>query len=76
MRTVFMMSFLALLTACGGPYHVSVYGRSGAAFTAPSLCAALVECLNSNEKSCFYDRNLMQTATGATEVEECKEVKK
>jgi hypothetical protein len=46
------------------------------AFTAPSLCAALVQCLNSKETSCFYDRDLMQTATGTQEMEECKEVKK
>jgi len=64
-----------LLTGCGH-YQVSVYGHSGAAFTAPSLCAAMVQCLNSNETSCFYDRNLMQTATGQTEMEECKKVKK
>ena len=64
-----------LLAGCGGPYKVSVYGKTGAAFTAPSLCAALVQCLNSNETSCFYDKSLIQTATG-TEETGCKEVKK
>ena len=49
--------------------------KIGAAFTAPSLCAALVQCLNSNETSCFYDKSLIQTATG-TEETGCKEVKK
>lgn len=72
----FFASCLFLVAGCGGHYQVSVYGRSGAPFTAPSLCSALVACLNSKETSCFYDRSLMQTATGSTEVEECKEVKK
>ena len=69
--------FLGLLfmTACA-PYKVSVYGKSGAAFTAPTLCGALVACLNSKETSCFYDRMLLKDATGATQAEECKEVKK
>ena len=76
MKTRFLLGSLLLLAGCGGAYKTSVYGKSGAAFTAPSLCAALVQCLNSAETSCFYDRNLMQTATGSTEVEECKEVRK
>jgi hypothetical protein len=76
MRKLMLASCVLLATGCGGPYMSHVYGGSGAAFTAPSLCAALVQCLNSKETSCFYDRNLMQTATGSTEVEECKEVKK
>ena len=67
---------IAKETGCGGPYKVSVYGKSGAAFTAPSLCAALVQCLNSNETSCFYDRTMMQTASGSTEETGCKEIKK
>lgn len=66
---------ILLMCGCGGVLTTSVYGKSGKAFTAPSLCAALVQCLNSNETSCFYDRNMMQTATGQTEIEECKEVK-
>jgi len=53
-----------------------VYGRSGAVFTAPSLCAALVQCMNSNETSCFYDKTLVTTATGTEEAGGCKEVKK
>lgn len=76
MKAALTFGCLIFLAGCGGPYMTHVYGRSGTAFTAPSLCAALVECLNSKETSCFYDRNLMQTATGSTEVEECKEVKK
>jgi hypothetical protein len=76
MRAVLVCLCVVFLSGCGGALRVSVYGRSGAAFTAPSLCGALVECLNSNESSCFYDRNLLQTATGSTEIEECKEIKK
>jgi hypothetical protein len=76
MKAMFAFGCLVLLVGCGGPYKISVYGKSGATFTAPALCAALVQCLNSKETSCFYDRNLMQTATGQQEVEECKEVKK
>lgn len=73
---IFVLAIFCGVAGCGGPYHVAVYGRSGAAFTAPSLCGALVACLNSSETSCFYDRTLMQTATGQTQSEECKEVKK
>lgn len=75
MKRNVLIGAIIILTGCGGPYKVSVYGKSGVAFTAPSLCAALVQCLNSNEASCFYDRTLMATATG-TEESGCKEVKK
>ena len=66
---------LPLAIAGCGPYKVSVFAKNGTAYTAPSLCQALLVCLQT-EPVCYYDRNLMQTATGATEVEECKEVKK
>lgn len=63
------------VVGCGAPASVSVFGKSGAAFTAPSLCSALVQCLNSKETSCFYDKTLLTTATG-TEETGCREVKK
>jgi len=71
--TLFLM---LAFCGCGGPYMTHVYGRSGAVFTAPSLCAALVQCMNSNETSCFYDKTLVTTATGTEEAGGCKEVKK
>ena len=75
MKRKLLLICLVFAAGCGAPYKVSVYGRSGAAFTAPSLCAALVQCLNSNETSCFYDKSLIQTAT-STEETGCKEIKK
>lgn len=77
MKKILAFSCLIFIAGCGG-YHptVNVYGRSGAVFTAPSLCLALLVCMNSKESSCFYDRDLMQTATGQQEMEECKEVGK
>ena len=61
-------------------YHptVSVYDRSGAVFTAPSLCAALVACMNSKETSCFYERDVISTNAVQPEMamEECHELKK
>jgi hypothetical protein len=73
----YSLIILALLvTGCGGPYMTHVYGKSGAVFTAPSVCAALVQCMNSNETSCFYDKTLLTTATGTEETGGCKEVKK
>ena len=74
MKRLLLVAVLAL-TGCA-PYKVAVYGKSGSAYTAPTLCGALVACLNSTENSCFYDRSLVQTATGNTASDECKEVKK
>jgi hypothetical protein len=69
--------FSLLFVAGCGPYKVSVYGKSGAAFTAPSLCAALVQCMNSSETACYYDRTLYRDVDGKTLDESgCKEVKK
>lgn len=88
MKNLALLSiWLALpLAIAGCGYHstVSVYGKSGAVFTAPSLCGALVACINSPETSCFYDRNLIQTTSGTNDpgvrgdwdVSSCKEVKK
>jgi hypothetical protein len=74
-RRKLLFGCLLLLSGCGGPYKVTVYGRNGGTFTAPSLCAALVQCFKSSETSCFYDKSLIMTATG-TEETGCKEVKK
>jgi hypothetical protein len=70
-----LLIILTLLTGCAvTPYKVTVYGRSGARFTAPSLCAALVQCLNSAESSCYYDHTTITTGS-STEDFGCKEVK-
>ena len=71
-----ILSCVLAIAGCGYHPQVSVYGRSGAPFTAPSLCAALVQCLNSKETACFYDRDLQQTSAGTQSLEECKEVTK
>ena len=71
------LSFLALILLAGcGAYHVTVVGASGKPFTAPDLCTALVACQNSSETACYYNRVVLQTATGQTEESTCKEVKK
>ncbi len=74
-RKLFLIFSLLPLAGCFGPIKVTVYGKSGAAFTAPSLCAALVQCLNSAESGCFYDKTLYTTPEGVLE-SGCKEVKK
>ena len=77
MKRLWMLSGIIFMAGCGGPYKVSVYGKSGTAFTAPSLCAALVQCLNSNETACYYDRTLYRDIDGKTLDESgCKEIKK
>jgi hypothetical protein len=73
------LSLIALLVLTGCAYHpvpIVVHGHSGADYTAPDLCAALVKCLNSAETSCFYDQTILVPATGSAEETGCKEVKK
>ena len=76
MKRILLFGLFVPLSGCGGAYMAHVYGRSGATFTAPSVCAALVQCMNSNETSCFYDKTLLTTANGTEETGGCKEVKK
>lgn len=75
MRKIFILS-LFLLSGCGH-YFATVYGKSGVAYTAPSLCGALVKCMNSSESACFYDKTVLSSTVNST-IEEsgCKEVKK
>jgi hypothetical protein len=77
MKHLRYLAGFALLVIVGCGYHptYSVYAKSGTPYTAPSLCQALLSCLKS-EPTCYYDRTLLQTATGQTEVEECKAVNK
>jgi hypothetical protein len=78
-----VLAIAVVLSATGcGAYHtppVSVYGKSGQAYTAPSICAALTQCMKA-EPSCFYDTTTIVTssASGGTllETTACKEVKK
>lgn len=76
MKRLAILIPLLALAGCGSAYKVSVYGRSGAVFTAPSLCAALIECENSPESACYYDRTLYVDANGKLDESGCKEVKK
>ena len=42
MKKILLFGLFVPLAGCGGAYMTHVYGRSGATFTAPSVCAALV----------------------------------
>lgn len=65
---------LGMLAGCGS-YHVTVYGKSGAAYMAPDLCGALVACQKAGEPSCTYPTSTMQTLDGkAFETAQCKTV--
>ena len=75
MKKLLLLAGVVFLAGCA-PYKVNVYGKTGQAFTAPSLCAALVQCLNSNETACYYDRTLIHDASGTTDESGCKEIKK
>ena len=61
-RRMTLLSVL-LITGCA-PYKVSVYGKSGTVYTAPSLCGALIQCMNSTETACYYDRTLYRDVDG------------
>jgi hypothetical protein len=76
------MLLIATCALAGCAYHpqpVTVFGKSGAQFTAPTLCAALIQCQNSSEAGCYYDSStvVLDTASGTqTQTTACKEVKK
>lgn len=78
MKAVKWIALAALLAMTGcAPYKVSVFGKSGAAFTAPNLCQALIACMNSSESACYYDRELIHDLDGKSlDESSCKEVKK
>lgn len=69
---------IVLLTGCGVvPVSYNVFGSSGAKFTAPDLCQALVACQKSGETQCNYQTTLETDAASARQyVEVCKAVKK
>lgn len=70
------LSFAVLLSGCHyTPPVYSVFGSDGKAYTAPSLCAALTLCLNSNSTPCYEPVEVEQTQT-AVVTDECKPVTK
>lgn len=72
MKSVACLALL-LLTGCAAyhPQPVNVYGASGKPYTAPDLCAAVTQCLQTEAK-CYYNTTVMQTTTGQTEQTACK----
>jgi hypothetical protein len=76
MKKMILLGFSLSLTACGGPSRINVYGASGKAYTAPDLCAALIQCQNSTETSCYYDKELVTYSDGSHMESGCKEIKK
>lgn len=74
------MKYLALscalfLAGCGGPYHVTVYGKTGATYQAPDLCAALIACQKAGEMACSYYSSTTTTLDGKSfETEQCKTI--
>lgn len=64
------------ITGCASTGY-AVYGKSGKSFNAPTLCGALVQCLNSSETSCYYDSTVMTDLNGKfLEQSSCKQVPK
>lgn len=53
-KLAFLIALLAAGCA-GGPYRVTVYGKSGTPYMAPDLCAALIACQKAHEQSCSYN---------------------
>lgn len=67
---------LVILAGCGG-YHATVQGGSGKQYTAPDICAALVQCLNSTtETACYMSDTTYATSNGTIESTGCKQVTK
>lgn len=70
-----LLSAVVVLAGCA-PYRYTVTGASGKAYTAPDLCAALIQCKNSTEPACYYVAS-KATQDGKTFDETyCKEVAK
>ena len=66
---------LAMAGCSYKPTPVAVYGRSGATYSAPTLCEALLKC-QSNEAACLYNSTTVVDMQGRSESDTCKEVKK
>lgn len=64
------------VAGCGyKPVPVSVYGKSGATYSAPTLCEALLKCQVS-EPSCYYNTTTVTDAQGNKETDACREVRR
>lgn len=77
MRKTIILGTLAVLGLLGCAYHplpVSAYGKTGTQYQAPTLCAALVKCLQT-ETACYTDTETYTTANGTTQ-SGCKETTK
>lgn len=74
---VFVVSVaLVCLTSCAMPLQ-RVAGASGKTYQAPTLCEALVLCLNGSENSCYYASDTIKNTDGSVVTSAtCKEVKK
>lgn len=76
MRKTIAICSLLLLAGCAyHPLPVSAYGKSGTQYQAPTLCAALVKCLQT-EAACYTDSTTYTTAAGVAEQSGCKETSK
>ncbi|HEX4039061.1 MAG TPA: hypothetical protein VHX37_13455 [Acidobacteriaceae bacterium] len=72
-----LLAGLLFIAGCSyKPTPISVYGRSGAVYSAPDLCAALTKCMNSSETSCFYNTETIVGLDGRSEISACREVKR
>jgi hypothetical protein len=74
--SVLLLAVFGLSSCSSRPVVVTVFGGSGSPFAAPSLCAALTQCLNSKESVCYYEREAYSTAQGLQYSTECKGVTK
>lgn len=75
-----ILAIFSLLVLTGCAYHPipqNVYGKSGTAYTAPTICAALTKCMLS-ESSCYYDTSSYTDATSGKIINSnsCVEIKK
>lgn len=76
MRKVLWMSAigaLLLASGCGAyaPPVYTAYGKSGARFSAPDLCAALVACLKSGDIPCAQESITLSGPNGQ-QVDACR----
>lgn len=77
MRRLILVAVCLLCSGCSyHPVPVKVYGGSGAAYSAPDLCAALTQCLKSSSESvCYYNSSHWSGSSGSYQ-DECQAVKK
>lgn len=69
-----VLIFGALLLAGCGPVKTTVYGKSGQPYTAPDLCAALLQCQKAGESACEYYDSVLVIDDKTQAQSECKVV--